>query len=1347
MDRRTRKASIFMAFLLMILMVFGTVTAQLDGPGVSRIGGDDRYETAARVALEAYDSADMVILARGDDAGGFADGLSASVLAGALNIPILLTKPDALPAVTLETIEQLGAKMIYVLGGTGAISNAVLGELMDHGFFVKRLSGDSRFETAAKIAAEVGKATAAEHAFVVNGYCPADSLVAAPAAFKTNAVILQVSTDYIPGVTRDALGELGIKKIYIIGGTGVVSERVEDELRGLVDEVVRLGGSNRFETSVIVAEALFPGEPNMVFAGGLDENLVDSIGACIFGAPILYVQRDEIPSAVQEYLDENVTAESEIRIIGGEGAVSEEVTEEVEDVLQHIVSAVTLGGDAVVGETLTATAAPAGATVTYEWLRGDSADGSYVAIEGATSANYVLTETDAGKYIKVVVTGIDDYKGTVSSSAVGPVSYIAAVDYNAVWNESSGTWYIKVTVPGEDLDAATVKSISVIKEAGVELAEPRPLTPDTDKVMWFGVAGADGYLTLKADGEYAYEVVRQDGSKYIFNLDYVSADVEGVVGAFTADIDYNAVWNESRGTWYIKVTVPGEDLDAASVEEISVIKEAGVELAKPRPLTPDTDKVMWFGVAKANGELTFKDNGEYAYEVVRQDGSKYTFSFTYDPAAVMDVVVKATWNATGRTGFNTVAGTAYVFQEFEMLIDGERISLHEDNVKRITSNGNSLTPNTDHTLWFNVLAAAGKREFVVVANDDVTYNATLNWTEPARAIATAAGEPAYNETLKAAYQKYNVTGVDLVNFDAMYQVKPETGNISKLTASGDNCLWFKVGDDDVEWAQEEGDHIFLVKQGDTWTQFAVNYTVETIEANADYKAVWNDSRETWYIKVTVPGEDLDAASVKAISVIKEADEEPDNPEGLNPDTDKVMWFGVAKANGELTFKDNGEYAYEVVRRDGTRYIFNFTYDSSAVTGIVVEATWKATGRTGCNTVDGTAYVFQEYELLVDGKRISLHEDNVKSITSNGNPLTPNTDHTLWFNVLAAAGAREFVVVANDDVTYNATLNWTEPREVNAIAEGEPLYNNERGASYQKYNVPVGLVDFDAMYQIKPVSGEISELTASGDNCLWFKVGDDNVEWVQEEGGHIFLVKHDTIWTKFVVNYRLQTFEANKNYDAVWNESRETWYIEVTVPGENLDKDSIKAIYRIREAGVVLENPQLLTPDTDKVLWFGVAGADGDLSFKNDGEYAYEVVRQDGTRFIFSFLYYSNNVRFVVKNVEVAGNLAAGKTLTATPVPAQATVTYRWLICDSEDGTFEAIAGATAATYELTDADLGKYIGVEVTGISRYKGIATSAAVGPIITDGYTVKAGGTVLAVDPAVFLNAFLDSTCETSK
>ena len=81
---------------------------------------------------------------------------------------------------------------------------------------------------------------------------------------------------------------------------------------------------------------------------------------------------------------------------------------------------------------------------------------------------------------------------------------------------------------------------------------------------------------------------------------------------------------------------------------------------------------------------------------------------------------------------------------------------------------------------------------------------------------------------------------------------------------------------------------------------------------------------------------------------------------------------------------------------------------------------------------------------------------------------------------------------------------------------------------------------------------------------------------------------------------------------------------------------------------------------------------------------------------------------------ISGIAQVNKTLTAGPVePSGATVTYRWLICDSEDGVYEIIPGATFNTYTVTASDMDKYFKVQATGAGNYTGTATSEYKGPV----------------------------------
>ena len=74
------------------------------------------------------------------------------------------------------------------------------------------------------------------------------------------------------------------------------------------------------------------------------------------------------------------------------------------------------------GQTLTATIAPSGATATYQWKSADTEGGSYTNIDSATTASYELTASESGKYIKVEAKGAGKYSGTVLSAATAAVT-------------------------------------------------------------------------------------------------------------------------------------------------------------------------------------------------------------------------------------------------------------------------------------------------------------------------------------------------------------------------------------------------------------------------------------------------------------------------------------------------------------------------------------------------------------------------------------------------------------------------------------------------------------------------------------------------------------------------------------------------------------------------------------------------------------------------------------------------------------------------------------------------------------------------------------------------------------
>ena len=118
-------------------------------------------------------------------------------------------------------------------------------------FMKQEIVGSNRYETAAKIADQMGDYSSA---ILVNGNSMADGLSASGLAGKENAPILLVKKDSIPRETMDRL--MGVEKIYIIGKEGAISSDVENELHMYGMYTERIGGNNRIETSLEVSEKI-----------------------------------------------------------------------------------------------------------------------------------------------------------------------------------------------------------------------------------------------------------------------------------------------------------------------------------------------------------------------------------------------------------------------------------------------------------------------------------------------------------------------------------------------------------------------------------------------------------------------------------------------------------------------------------------------------------------------------------------------------------------------------------------------------------------------------------------------------------------------------------------------------------------------------------------------------------------------------------------------------------------------------------------------------------------------------------------------------------------------------------
>jgi len=103
-----------------------------------------------------------------------------------------------------------------------------------------------------------------------------------------NAPIILASKNGLNSSALSEISRLKSKNAYIIGGTGVISDEVEDQLKNLGISAIRFSGISRYETSVRIAEQIGT-EKGIIIASG--KNFPDALSiapiAAQKGMPIL----------------------------------------------------------------------------------------------------------------------------------------------------------------------------------------------------------------------------------------------------------------------------------------------------------------------------------------------------------------------------------------------------------------------------------------------------------------------------------------------------------------------------------------------------------------------------------------------------------------------------------------------------------------------------------------------------------------------------------------------------------------------------------------------------------------------------------------------------------------------------------------------------------------------------------------------------------------------------------------------------------------------------------------------------------------------------------------------------
>lgn len=219
------------------------------GYEIFRFDGVDRYDTARKIAIKIREkgNTNAAELASGED---FPDALCMTPLAVKDHAPILLTKKDSIPKYTKQALAEWDIENIKIGGLEKAVSPEVEKQLKsgfeieknnkkdsnvyDGAKAVKRIGGEDRYETSAKLAAE--SYPESKLGVYATGEDFPDALIAGNYAGTKEAPVLLVRGDSLPEPIEKYTKESKIKKATIIGGVNAVSDKVFNLIKATINK-------------------------------------------------------------------------------------------------------------------------------------------------------------------------------------------------------------------------------------------------------------------------------------------------------------------------------------------------------------------------------------------------------------------------------------------------------------------------------------------------------------------------------------------------------------------------------------------------------------------------------------------------------------------------------------------------------------------------------------------------------------------------------------------------------------------------------------------------------------------------------------------------------------------------------------------------------------------------------------------------------------------------------------------------------------------------------------------------------------------------------------------------------
>ena len=219
--------------------------------GTDATGGDGRFNDTAGHASAGPSSGGAIATAVLATGTGFQDAESASTLAYAERLPVLLTTPGSLSPEAATAITALGIRQVLVVGGPLAVSDAVVTALEGMGVSVLRVAGRDATDTAVELARletsaaptgagwhGTGDLTVAQGAYFSDGLAGAVVAADGPTSASPEPLLLTENpttvgaplTAFLEVAGTSGIGGAAVTHLTVLGGDLAITPQTVDQM-------------------------------------------------------------------------------------------------------------------------------------------------------------------------------------------------------------------------------------------------------------------------------------------------------------------------------------------------------------------------------------------------------------------------------------------------------------------------------------------------------------------------------------------------------------------------------------------------------------------------------------------------------------------------------------------------------------------------------------------------------------------------------------------------------------------------------------------------------------------------------------------------------------------------------------------------------------------------------------------------------------------------------------------------------------------------------------------------------------------------------------------------------------